>query len=93
MECGSTNLMGSTKWAYHKEWTFAIDYIYLKSYFEYKNLLKIVDYCNSSPNIRIHAFRKYFSFIWGCISPISILNYNYIAVTTMLINQNYLDCS
>ena len=63
MECGSTNLMGSTKWAYHKEWTFAIDYIYLKSYFEYKNLLKIVDYCNSSPNIRIHAFRKYFSFI------------------------------
>ena len=43
MECGSTNLMGSTKWAYHKEWTFAIDFVFLKSYFEYKNLLKIVD--------------------------------------------------
>ena len=35
-----TNWMGSTKWIYHKEWTFATDsFIFLKIYLDYENLL------------------------------------------------------
>ena len=35
-----TNWMSSTKWIYHKEWTFATDsFIFWKIYFEYENLL------------------------------------------------------
>ena len=35
-----TNRMATTKWTYHKEWSFASNYfIFLKILFQFKNLL------------------------------------------------------
>ena len=47
--------------------------------------MQIVHLLYNSPNIHIQTFRKNFSFIWGCIFPVSILNYSYKAAK-MLIN-------
>ena len=39
-----TNRMVTTKWAYHRERSFASNYfIYLKILFQFKNLLQIID--------------------------------------------------
>ena len=58
-----TNRMVITKWTYHKEWSFASSYfILLKILFPFKKLLKRVDL-------------MYWSFIWGCFFPVSIIKY------------------
>ena len=46
-----TNRMVSTKWTYHKEWSFASNYFifFLKMLFHFKNLLKTVDFMDERP--------------------------------------------
>ena len=63
-----TNKMATTKWTYHKEWSFASNcLIFLENLFQFENLLKRV-------NFHIHIFCKHQSFILGCIFLVSILN-------------------
>ena len=45
-----TNRMLTTKWAYHREQSFASNYfIYLKILFQFKNLLQIIDLIYQQP--------------------------------------------
>ena len=45
-----TNRVVTTKWAYHRERSFASNYlIYLKILFQFKNLLQIIDLMYQQP--------------------------------------------
>ena len=63
-----TNWMGSTKWTYYNEWSFAsIFFFFFEILLQCKNLLR-VDLMYNYPNVHIHTFRKHWSSIWGCFS-------------------------
>ena len=61
-----TNWMGSTKWTYYNEWSFA-SILFFEILFQCKNFLR-VDLMYNYPNVHIHTFRKHWSSIWGCFS-------------------------
>ena len=68
------NRMVSTKWTYHKERRFAINFfIYLKFCFSLRTSHKELIWCTNDPNAHIPTFRKRWSFIWRCYFPVSIL--------------------
>ena len=69
-----TNRIVSTKWIYHKKWSFASNYfIFLKFHFIIRTSYKDLIWCINYPNVHIDTFRKRWSFIWGCFFPVSIL--------------------
>ena len=58
--------MVTTKWAYHREPSFASNYfIFLKVFFQFKNLLQIIDLMYQQPKrpSHIRTFSKRWSFI------------------------------
>ena len=68
--------MGNMKWTFHKEKSFAINYlILLKTYFEFTKLSKIVDLTHSFP---MHSFSR--SSHWRCSVKIGVLK-NYTKST------------
>ena len=70
------NSMATTKWTYHKEWSFARNcFIFLESLFQFQNLLSRVNLMYNDPNIHNHIFRKHQSLILGCFFPVTILNH------------------
>ena len=63
-----TNWTVSTKWTYHKERGFASNFRFtLRSY---KKLI----WCTNNPNAHHLTYCKWWSFIWRCFFPLSILN-------------------
>ena len=57
-------------------------WISLKLLFQCKNLsYKKLIWCINYPNTHIDTFRKRMSFIWGCFSPVSILNLEHCQYT------------
>ena len=65
-----TNRMGSTKWTYHKEWTYASNYfIFWKFYFSLMISCKELVWLTNFPNVYVHNFRKRRRFIWVCFFP------------------------
>ena len=76
-----TNSMGTTKWTYYKEWSFANNYFdILENLFQFQNLLKRVNLTYQQRKCSYSYFRKRCSLILGCFFPVSILNY-----TTLLL--------
>ena len=70
------NRMGSTKWTYHKEWAFATDYfIFLKIWFEYKNLLEIVDLTYQLSKYTYSYFSRALQFYLRVCSPCEYTQY------------------
>ena len=70
-----TNRMATTKWTYHKGWSFASNYlIFLENLFQFLNLLKELIWCTNEPNVNIRIFRKRWRLFLGCFFPVSILN-------------------
>ena len=68
------NRMVSTKWAYHKEWSFSRSYfIFFIICFSLRTSYKESIWWTNDPNVHIHTFRKHWSFIWECFFPVSIL--------------------
>ena len=68
-----TNRMGSTKWTYLKERSFASNYFilfYKKFCFSLRTSYKKLILCANYSNVHIHTFQKSWSFIWGCFFPI-----------------------
>ena len=52
-----TNRMATTKWTYHKEWSFASNYfIFLENLFQVSNLLKRVNLMNQRPKCQYSYF-------------------------------------
>ena len=69
------NRMRSTKWTYHKERSFARDYlIFSKISFHFRTFYEDFIWCAKYPNVHIHTFYKCWSFISGCFFPVSIFN-------------------
>ena len=69
-----TNRMATTKWTYHKEWSFASNYfIFLGNLFQFQNLLKRVYLIYQPPKFPYSIFRKRWSLILECFFPVSIL--------------------
>ena len=71
-----TNKVMSTKWTYHKEWTFISNYfIFLIFFFclktSYKELIRYIN----DPNVPIPNYCKCWSFTWRFFFPVSILKY------------------
>ena len=65
------NRMVSTKWAYHKERSFASNYyIFPKFCFSLRTSYKELIRCTSDPNAHIRTFCKRWSFIWRCFFPV-----------------------
>ena len=71
-----TNRMATTKWTYHKEWSFASNYLifFWKICSSLRTSYKELIWCTNNPNVNIRIFRKRWSLIWGCLFPVSILN-------------------
>ena len=71
-----TNRRGNTKWAYHKEWTFATDYFWI--WIWKLNLSLRASYKQSMYKLPRSKFLHFSwtlqSFICGYIFPVSILN-------------------
>ena len=66
--------MVRTKWTYHKERSFARNYLtFLKILFQFEHSYKELIWCTNDPNLHIHTFCERWSFIWRCFSPVSIL--------------------
>ena len=69
------NRLGSTKWSYQQERSFASNYfIFSKILFQNKNLVQRVDLMYQPPKCPYSCFSKRCSFIWGCFFSVSILN-------------------
>ena len=83
--CVKTNRMATTKWIYHKEWSFASNYLigkfnsFGKSYFfrkicsSFRTSKKELIWCTNDLNVNICIFGKRWSLILGCFFPVSIL--------------------
>ena len=70
-----TNRMATTKWTYHKESSFATNYlIFLKICSSFRTSWKELIWCTNDPNVNIRIFRRRWSLILGCFFPVSILN-------------------
>ena len=69
-----TNRMATTKWTYQKEWSFASNcFIFLENLFQFKHLLKGDNLMYQRPRCPYSFFRKHWSLILRCFSPVSIL--------------------
>ena len=69
-----TNRMATTKWTYHKEWSFASNcFIILENLFQFQHLLKRVNL--NDPSTHICIFRKHWSLTLASFFPVSILKY------------------
>ena len=65
------NRVVSTKWAYHKERSFASNYyIFRKFCFSLRTSYKELIRCTSDPNAHIRTFCKRWSFILQCFFPV-----------------------
>ena len=56
-----TNRMATTKWTYHKEWSFASNYFIFRT-----------SWCTNDPNVHVRIFRKRLNLILGCFFSVSI---------------------
>ena len=73
-----TNRMVSTKWTYHKERSFASNYlIFLNFFFSLRTSYKELIWDTNHPNADIRTFCKHWSFIWQRFFPVSILTIGY----------------
>ena len=43
--------------------------------FTLRNSYKELIWCTNHPNVHIHTFQECWSFIWGCLFPVSIVKY------------------
>ena len=67
-----TNKMVTTKWTYHKEWSFASNCLFfLENFFQFWNFLERVNLMYQRP--KCHIFHKRWSLILECFFPVSIL--------------------
>ena len=65
-----TNRMGSTKWTYHKEQSFASNYfIFSKILFQFKNLVERVDLMYQPPKCPYSYFSKELEFYLRALFP------------------------
>ena len=56
-----------------KERGFVSNYrIFMKILFRLKTSYKELVWCTSYPNVHIHTCLKHWSFIWGCLFPLSM---------------------
>ena len=70
------NRMATTKWTFHKEWSFASNhFIFLENLFQLENLLKRVNLMYQRPKCPYSYFHKRWSLILGCFFPVSIRNW------------------
>ena len=70
-----TNSMATTKWTYHKEWSFVSNYFFFwKICSSLRTSCKESIWCINDPIVNIGIFRKRRSLILGCFFPVSILN-------------------
>ena len=68
-----TNRMATTKWTYHKEWSFDSNYlIFWKICFSFRTFWKELIWCANDPDVNIRIFRKLWSLILGCFFSVSI---------------------
>ena len=67
--------MVTTKWTYHKEWSFASNYLFFfcKICSSFETSWKELLWCTNDQNVNIRIFRKRWSLILGCFFPVSIL--------------------
>ena len=69
-----TNKMATTKWTYHKEWSFASNYLFFwKICSSFRTSWKELIWCTNDPNVNISIFRKRWSLILGCFFSVSML--------------------
>ena len=71
------NWMGSTKWTYHKEWSFASYYFtFSKISFQFKNLVIKSWFDVPTTQMFIFIIWKHWSFTWRYFFPVSVLIIN-----------------
>ena len=69
-----TNRIAIIKSTYHKEWSFASNYlIFFGKFVPVLEPLEELIWCTNDPNVNISIFRKRWSLILGCFFPVSIL--------------------
>ena len=64
-----TNKMVSTNWTYHKEWSLASNYLFLKFTFSLRTSYKELIWCTNDSDVDIGNFCKRWCFIWRCSLP------------------------
>ena len=65
----------STKWTYHKQRSFASNYlIFWNISFSLRSSYKELIWCIKDPNVHIYTFHKRWNFIWWWFFPVRILN-------------------
>ena len=65
-----TNRMATTKWTYHKEWSFASNYfIFLENFFQFQNLLKRVNLMYQQPKCPYSYFSLALEFNFRVLFP------------------------
>ena len=63
-----TNRMATTKWTYHKEWSFASNYfIFWKFCFSLRTSYKELICCTNNPNAHICTFCKRWSLVFDSV--------------------------
>ena len=71
--------MATTKWAYHKEWSFASNCLFFwKICFSFRISWKELIWYINDPDVHIRIFCNRRSLILGCFFPLSILNLDYL---------------
>ena len=71
--------MATTKWAYHKEWSFASNCLFFwKICFSFRISWKELIWYINDPDVHICIFCNCRSLILGCFFPLSILNLDYL---------------
>ena len=66
----------STKWTYHKEWSFASNCSsFLENFSSFRTSSNELIWCTSNPNVHIRIFRWSWSLILVCFFPVSIFKF------------------
>ena len=89
-----TNRMATTKWIYHKEWSFVSNYfVSLENLFPFQNLLNRVNLMYQRPKCPYWYYHKHWSLNLGCFFPVSILKHiqNHIIKNDQYFELFYLD--
>ena len=55
-----------------------------KFYFSLRTFFKVFILCPNYTNVHIHTFHKRWSFIWGCVFPVSILKVSLLLLCIIL---------
>ena len=85
--------MESTKWTYNK-WVLPVTtFFFWKFCFSLRTSYKELIWCINYPNIRIHTFRKRWSFIWECFSLCISISVKLSLKTCQKCNQYYVKTS